>query len=292
MNARLYPLSVLTILLAACGDGGSSSTELAGPAVSSKDSGQTLSAAELSGDASQYEVPNAAATRPPTPSKRAEGTYILGSTVRRAIEAGSATYHAASEVPPGTDTIWLRSDFQAHDRLATWMMDTIPRPEDCIRCLPNVRLYPASTIVFPLLLGRGGLTSLGSFIYVRQLGTQGEIQELFRRSEGSFKIHDNFKYLLNTTAAEWRDSSGNDDFVQLQLATFPPSDAVFKLCLHQSLGEVRRLTCTLHDRQTAERVGVHVIDDSTSSGPVEFVSTLPASHSSPATETRNQMWPG
>jgi hypothetical protein len=278
MMLRRYSISLVTIFVAACGDGGSSSTELTDSSVTGRSAEKTLQAPERSAEAPTSEARAAAATAT-RPAKRAEGTYILGSMARRAIETGSATYHAAFEVPAGTDTIWLRSDLRSHDRLATWTMDTIPRPEDCIRCLPNVRAYPASTVVFPLQFRRSESVSLGSFIYVRHggtQGTQGEAQQLLRRDEGSFRIHDNFKYPLNATIAEWRGLSGDEDFVQLQLATYPLSDAVFKLCLHQSLGEVRRLTCTLHDRQTAARVGVHAFDDSTGAGPVEFRSILPA----------------
>jgi hypothetical protein len=248
MIVRLHPICFATMLLAACGDGSSGSTELADPSFASKDAAQTP----------------------------AEGTYVLGSMARQAIQSGSATYHAAAEAPPGTDTIWLRSQLLEYDKLGAWLMDTIPRPEACIRCLPNVRLYPASTVVLPLLSRRAESLSLGSFLYVRHDGTQGEIQQLLRRNEGSFRIHDDVKYPLNATLAEWRAPSGGEDFVQLQLATFAPLPEVFKLCLHQSLGEVRRLTCTLHDRQTAAFVGVQAIDDSTNTGPVEFQSILPA----------------
>jgi hypothetical protein len=49
--------------------------------------------------------------------------------------------------------------------------------------------------------------------------------------------------------------------VQLQVSDFDPSATVFRLCLHHRLDEVRRLACTLHDRDSAAYRGVQIRDD-------------------------------
>ena len=287
MKARLRVTSTVALLLGACGGDGT------GPSDPGPSNSQAVSATPPAGAPPAQEpvatppLARAPITEPvdPDPSppppgasppaaQPAEGTYVLGRLVRGAIEAGDRVYRVAAEVATGNDSLWLLSQRQASDQGTTWTMHTIPRPEDCTKCLPNVRIYPESLVAFPLVTSPAGYLALAASIQVGQAGAQQEIRQVYSREAGAFEIRDDFKFLHNTTVAERRGGPGNADFVQLQVATYALSDAVFKLCLHQSLGAVRRLACTLHDKDTAALRGVHLIDDSTGAGPVEFRSPL------------------
>ena len=310
MTSRFYATSVVALLLGACG-GGSSTTEVpaaqvaansdqgdqAAPEPAEPPSEVTLSQPPPSSTQPPPAVNNPAtplpagpepvtspvAPRPlppllgeaPQPAQPTEGGYVLGSWIRRAIEAGDGTYRVAAEAPPGSDTVWLRSHLEANGTGRRWMQEMLPRPDDCIRCLPNRRAYPPSWVNFGLGLSPSGFMTLSSAAETSWTSpTEGDQRFIYQRAEGDFEIRDDFKYLLNKTASEWRHGPGMTYFVQLQLATYPMSDNLYKLCLHQFLGGVRRLACSLHDKDTAELRGVHVIDDSTGEGPVEHRSPL------------------
>lgn len=139
---------------------------------------------------------------------------------------------------------------------------------------PNPK-YPQSNVEFTVGYSNAGYTTLG-----RSVTTYGnEVQKPLIRRGGDFEIRDDDKFLLNTTAAEWRGVEGEPYFLQFQISSFHPkgatqgeaSDHIFKLCLHQYTSTVRRLSCTLHNKDNGGYRGVQVLDDSRGLGVTEYL---------------------
>jgi hypothetical protein len=83
----------------------------------------------------------------------------------------------------------------------------------------------------------------------------------------AFEIRDDAKFILNAAAAEWVAAPW---FVQFQVADDDFPSASFRLCMNMHAPNLRRLSCTIHDKDTGAWRGVHVLDDSQGLGVVEY----------------------
>ncbi len=137
---------------------------------------------------------------------------------------------------------------------------------------PWTSKFPYSSMGWQITYSAEGFLTLSSVAeaYTGYEGSPGNGVALFRAA-GNFVIPDNYKFILNTTAAEWKGVEGAPWFVQLQISTYSGSNTVFKLCLPQYLPDVRRLACTLHNKDSGAYRGSQAIDDSRNIGPIEYV---------------------
>lgn len=132
--------------------------------------------------------------------------------------------------------------------------------------------FPWGGVDFPVGFSNAGFFSLGRTILGFSYDGNTYKETAMIRQGGDFEIKDDFKFIIDTTSAEWRGTElDRAAFVQLQISSFSASNTVFKLCLHQSFGDVRRLACTLHNKDTGVRRGVQVIDDSRNIGQIEYL---------------------
>jgi hypothetical protein len=105
--------------------------------------------------------------------------------------------------------------------------------------------------------------------------SNGAAKALFR-DQGDYVVKDDHKFILNTSAATWYGVEGEPWFVPLQISTYAPSNTVLKICFHKyspSAGTqtVRRLACTLHNKDTGAYRGTQVLDDSRGLGVTEYL---------------------
>lgn len=135
---------------------------------------------------------------------------------------------------------------------------------------PNPK-YPEGSVEFNIAYPNG-VFALGGTMTAYSNGAATALV----RPDGDFVIKDDHKFILNTSAATWEGVEGQPWFVQLQISTFSGSDTVFKICLHESFPSagtqtVRRLACTLHNKDTGAYRGTQVLDDSRNLGAVEYL---------------------
>lgn len=209
--------------------------------------------------------------QPPTPAPQpAEGDYIPGKTVKAAMASGDGLYQSAYEVDPATGLPDRKKDLillSITQLSSGWFQQSIPYGFK-MGGSSNVHSYPQRSV----LLGTS-YSAEGRFTLAQQAtsGYAGDTAFVsLVRSDGPLEIRDDSKFLLNTTAAEWRGVDGSPDFLQLQISSSAQSNTVFKLCLHMSMEGVRRLACTLHDRNSGSFRGVQVLDDSAGLGVIEY----------------------
>jgi len=213
-----------------------------------------------------------ARTQAPAPPQPAEGTYILGRVVKDAILGqGNNQQFEAVEIDRATSLP------KANGNKVTVSFYTSPTNFNQYSYLTNnqtgqTSVFPYGGNDFPVGYSDDGFFSLGrtitAYTYVNGISKQTALI----RQGGDFEIKDDFKFILDTTSAEWRGTELDPNaFVQLQISSYALSNTVFKLCLHQSFGDVRRLACTLHNKDTGVRRGVQVIDDSRNIGQIEYL---------------------
>lgn len=209
----------------------------------------------------------------PKPPPQAEAPFVYGHLVKAAIQ--SLAEVPAYELDPLTGRPDESGDMvQFTSRIgpeSAWEQRTQPRSYRCPvnTCGPhNDRYYPFAATMHEVWTVNGEF-ALGPDVIWSLAGWQERNDPLVRNSP--FVIRDNDKLTLNTTIAEWR---LEPNFVQLQVSTYDPSPAVFRLCLHLRLGAaqdvVRRLACSLHDKDTALLRGVQILDDSAGIGGMEY----------------------
>jgi hypothetical protein len=213
---------------------------------------------------------------PPAPAPQpAEGTYILGKVVKQAMGAlTKGVEQRAYEVDkttgkpnPRGQEIWLghylgTSEYNQYTYPTGWW-DTGPNPK-----------YPYAQVNIAVTFNDEGYTTLG-----RIANTYSNYAHAALVMPNEFVIRDDHKFILDTSAAEWKGVEGQPWFVQFQISSFhpegattgPASDFIFKICLHQYTDAVRRLSCTLHDKNTGEYRGVQVLDDSRGLGTTEYL---------------------
>ena len=213
----------------------------------------------------------------------AEGTYVLGSVVKKAMQSNPNTlancnqsyryysYNAscdttAYETPKGGVPDITKPGIQVGFWSGATYFSHYSYPVAYDYGNPNPR-YPSGNTGFQVVYPNG-IFALG-----KTLTTYGNSAEkALVRSEGDFEIKDDLKFILNRSAATWNGVEGeNFWFVQLQISSFGASDTVFKLCLHEYFTGVRRLACTLHNKDTGQYKGTQVLDDSRGLGAVEYL---------------------
>jgi hypothetical protein len=211
-----------------------------------------------------------APTPPAPPPQPAAGTFILGRVVKDAILAQNNQQFEAVEIDRATKlpredgtrvsvNFYTSPTFFSQNSYLTGDFSTQTK-------------FPYGGNDFPVGYSNEGFFTLGRMItaYTYANGIS-KATALVRRA-GDFEIKDDHKFIIDTTSAEWRGTELDPNaFVQLQIASYSPSNTVFKLCLHQSFGDVRRLACTLHNKDTGVRRGVQVIDDSRNIGQIEYL---------------------
>ena len=229
-----------------------------------------------------------AATPPAPPPEPAPGTYILGSTVKAALtsknptslancdgyqyyyyyyrqECDTAAYEARDGVPDRT-----KDSVHVGFSKSPTALTHYAYPNNYNYNSPNPK-FPEGTVSFNIVYP-GGVFALGKEM---TSWSNGSATALFRES-GDFVIKDDHKFILNTSAATWYGVEGSPWFVQLQISTFAPSNTVFKICMHEyfpTAGSqtVRRLACTLHNKDTGQYRGTQVLDDSRGLGVTEYL---------------------
>jgi hypothetical protein len=135
---------------------------------------------------------------------------------------------------------------------------------------PNPK-YPEGSVEFSIVYPNG-VFALGGTITT---WSNGAAKALVRKA-GDFVIKDDLKFILNTSAATWEGVEGEPWFVQLQISTYAPSNTVFKICMHEyfptaGTQTLRRLACTLHNKDTGQYRGTQVLDDSRGLGVTEYL---------------------
>lgn len=218
---------------------------------------------------------------PAAPPEPAPGTYVLGKVVKAAMQSNpfnlgncNQQYYYYS-YRPSCDTTAYEAVGGKADRtkqgvhVGFWLGATYlshySYPVSYEYNNPNPKYPHASTsfqIVYPnsiLALGKTVTTYSDS------------VEKPLVRKEGDFEIKDELKFLLDTSAATWYGVEGEPYFLQLQISTFSASSTVFKMCLHQYFPGVRRLACTLHNKDSGEYMGTQVLDDSRSLGVTEYL---------------------
>lgn len=275
-------LTVVALLLAGCG-GGSEGTAVspspAAPPVAAAPSptpppaeppAKAPEPAPIPAAPKPPPAPEPPAPEPPAASPPPERPFVYGYLVKAAINS-AADFISAYEVNPVTglpDTSQdrvLLAMFQGND----WEHRSQPQAYRCPvveECGPqNEHAYPFHGVFIEKLTTATGEFALGASALWSIAGWQDRNPPLWRDSP--FVIRDNDKLTLNTTIAQWR---AEPNFVQLQVSTFDPSNTVFRLCLHLRLDLVRRLACTLHDKDTALLRGAQILDDSAGLGGIEY----------------------
>ncbi len=240
--------------------------------------------------ATQQPPAPAPAPTPAAPPQPAEGTYILGKLVKAAMDSNKLVlpgceranpYQPYQYQPPCDTTAYPVIDGKVDETKPGVMVNTwkgvhqyqqYSYPMGYTYQVPNPDHIPHASVMFEIDY-TDGVSTLGKTISTYS----GSIEKALSRPEGDFVIKDDDKFILNTSAATWYGVEGEKDwFVQLQISTFPSSDTVFKLCLHQYFpssvtGTVRRLSCTLHDKVTGSFRGNQMYDDSRGLGATEYV---------------------
>ena len=105
------------------------------------------------------------------------------------------------------------------------------------------------------------------------LGGRNEQIPLVRSEELQIRADD--KFILNQTFARWS-GSGTPWFLQLQVQDYSSpgqqnSSPSFNFCVHMIVPNVRRLSCTLHDRLTGKYRDARILDDSDNLGAIEYL---------------------
>lgn len=279
MKSKVTGIAIVSLLLAACGGGDGNQQAGTNPPpapapvpapapapVPTSPPIAPIAPAPIVAPVNPAPVPTPPAPGPaPTPQPPApppqppEGTFILGKVVKQAMD--SQTDRFLSEAYEDGDRTkdlvfvgyYLNSQY--------FGQYSYPRNYDYNNPYPK---YPQAEIQFHLSYLSGWM-ALG-----RQIDTwsNGVTAPLVRSEE--FEIRDDHKFILNRTAAQWGGVEGNPWFVQLQINEYSASNVVFRLCLHLYLPKVRRLSCTIHERNTGEYRGTEVIDDSRGLGAIRY----------------------
>jgi len=229
---------------------------------------------------------------PPAPPEPAPGTYVLGKVVKAALRADPfslancanyqyAYYYYVSEC----DTAAYESADSTKDAIYVGYWDQPDRfthysyPKHYNYNAPNPK-YPEATVEFSVVYPNS------IFALSRQLKTSSNGEQVpLVRADGDFEIEDDMKFILDTSAATWKGVEGKEQyFLQLQVSSFHPdgategeaSEFIFKLCMHEYFPSgksaiVRRLACTLHNRDTGAYMGTQVLDDSRGLGSTEYL---------------------
>lgn len=238
---------------------------------------------------------------PPPPPEPAPGTFITGKIVKAALRSNPygdlgncANYRyyyysyldtcdaAAFEVKngnPSRNNAGVYVGFWIADGDTKFLHYSYPRNYDYNN--PNSK-YPEGSLTFDIVFPNS-IFSLGE----RVISSSGSGSITLMRDK-PFEIKDDLKFLLDTSAATWKGVEGKEQyFVQLQISSFhpsasaPASDFIFKVCLHEYFPAsrnldgkdafVRRLACTLHNKDTGKYVGTQVLDDSRGLGATEYL---------------------
>lgn len=212
--------------------------------------------------------PNQPPAPPPQP---AEGTYIPGSVILKAL----LEYKSDGAKHEAWPTVELSQEYpdavsvSYYDGGLYFAYDTYPV---LYRPYWQQTNFPVSYMQWDVSYNTGDFTLAQNMqVY------SGNENTVLWRPEG-FTIKSDDKFILNQTFAEWKGVTGTDWFVQLQVQDYNGigadpklSTAAFNLCVHMLVPKVRRLSCTIHDRQTGQFRGVRVVEDSNGLGPVEWL---------------------
>jgi hypothetical protein len=196
--------------------------------------------------------------QPPAPPEPAEGTFILGKILKAAMASSPGnTYVLAYEDGNRTkDAVFIGYYLQAS------YFSHFSYPEKSYQQTSGK--YPSASVIFPVNYTSGELR-LGQQITVHSGG--GDIPLV---GTAEFEIRDSSKVMLNQTSFEWKGVNGAPWFVGFQVNEYAQSNTVFRLCLHQSFPDVRRLACTIHNKDTGAYRGTQVLDDSRNLGVIEY----------------------
>lgn len=223
----------------------------------------------------------AAPPAPPKPAEPAPGTYVLGKVVKAAFasspsdlgtcstyqyyyyyylqDCDTAAYESSNGVPDVTKQAVYVGNY-----LSTQTFSHYSYPQNYNYASGNPK-YPQSSMDFAVVYP-GGVFALGKTVTTY---SNGQSKALVRDED--FVIKDDLKFILNTSAATWKGVEGDPYFLQLQVSTYAPSSTVFKVCMHQYFPGVRRLACTLHDKDSGDYKGTQVLDDSRQLGSTEYL---------------------
>jgi hypothetical protein len=205
---------------------------------------------------------------PAPPPQPAEGTYILGRIVKAALldqryfDLQAQETSGGNPVPNG-----LRVTVNFYTTTQEYGLYSYPTNGS------SLDKYPYGAASFKVGFSDEGWFTLGRLAQgTSNVAGRSQKQTAMVRQGGDFEIRDDYKFIIDTTAAEWRGTELDQNaFIQLQIGSYPQSNTAFLLCQHQSFGDVRRRACTIHSRDTGQKRGVAVIDDSRNLGPIEYL---------------------
>lgn len=254
---RTAKFTALALILAGCGGGASDTAVSPSPPVAQAPPSEPPAPEPTKIPAP---APKPPADPPDAPQPAPDpAPFVYGYLVKTAIQS-TAIGLTAYDVN-GTD----RADLYSRTVAGNWEFRTQSPTHRCPAdyCGPvNQRHFPlAATMVS---VGGGDFT-MGAEMFWSLADWQERNEPLAR--DTPFVIRDGDKFTLNTTIAEWRLGA---DFAQLQVSTLDGEPNVFRLCQHLRLETIKRLACSLHDKDTAVLVGAHILDDS--NGPMEYLS--------------------
>jgi hypothetical protein len=205
-----------------------------------------------------------------------EGTFITGKILRAALQQfSSATDHLAYPTEqlsnskyPNVISVQYYTDVRSFNHYTF--------PYEFSNPYWEPRSFPSSFLYWD-----AGYTdsvySLKEDLFAFTTEGPNQTEVALHRKDGTFPIKPTDQYKFNATFAEWRGVEDQQWFVQLQVADYhDPSDgsvsnAAFNFCVHQYLPKVRRLACTIHDRNTGDYLGSRLLDDSNGLGSVTYL---------------------
>lgn len=220
-------------------------------------------------------------TPPAPPPEPGPGTYVLGNVVKAALRSNpnnlgncnqqyyyysyntacdTTAYEAvggkADRSKQGIHVgFWTGATYLSHYSYPTNYDYGNPNPK-----------YPHASTSFQIVYPQN-IFALGRTVTTYS----NNAEKALVRTQGDFEIRDDHKFILNISAATWNGVDGEPYFLQLQVSTFSPSSTVFKVCMHQYFPGVRRLACTLHDKDSGAYKGTQVLDDSRQLGSTEYL---------------------
>ena len=217
---------------------------------------------------------------PPPPPEPAPGTFILGSVVKKALNSNpfnlgncnqqyyyysynkacdTTAYESVDGKPDKTKQgiqvgFWLGANYMSHYQYPVNYDYGNPNPK-----------FPQAQVSFNIVYPNN------IFAFGKTVTTYSDGKEKALTRSDDFQIRDDHKFILNKTAVQWTGVEGEPYFLQFQISTYAPSNTVFKVCMHEYFPGVRRLACTLHDKDSGQYRGTQVLDDSRGLGTTEYL---------------------